>query len=600
MVIKSLVDLYERLIEQKLVAPPNWDKQKISYVIVLREDGSIKELKDVREKVQRGKRELLVARYMVLPKAVIRTGNVKANFLWDNSTYVFGYNPKDPARASLCFERMRKKHHLVLDNVPDKEAKAILAFFDTWQPCDVDTDPVIRANKEVLEGPYNFAFCLEGETLSSIADNPLIQKAWQNYLEESSSSSDVVYGTCSVTGKTHQRIAVLHPKIKGIVGADPSGASLVCFNVKSVCSYGHDGEQAVNSSVSEYAVMAYTKALNWLLSQDNHRTTINNVTVVYWSENNNAEYGKAFETYLNQSSQTDEETSNLNDIISGIKRGNAIDFETDSLNPGETFCVLGLGSSGSRASVRFFMKDTFGNILTNLIKHQMRLTVERPSNVTTIPLWLLLKVSSKPKAEIPSQEIDALFRSILYNQPYPPALYTNMLHRVFMESDSTTGKEKTSKVNYIKTGMIKAYLIQNCKGWEALDSVALNEDFDNKSYLLGRLFALLEGIQKKALPTINSTIKDRYFNSACATPGIVFPTLIKLSHAHRKKLNRGLALYFDKKESDLIDRITVGAGQEGFPKRLTPEEQGVFILGYYQGRQAVFNKNKDNEEKVEE
>lgn len=592
MVIKSLVDLYERLIAQKLVAPPGWDDQKISYVVVLREDGSVKELKDVRDKVRRGKKELLIPHKMTLPKAVIRTGNMKANFLWDNSSYMFGYNPKDPVRAQKCFNLMRKKHHLVLDCTGGKEAQALLAFFDSWDPTMVETDPVISQYKDILDGPYNYTFCLEGKPLEDMGDCIHIRDAWHNHLELAEASNGGVYGICSVTGKTNQKIAAVHPKIKGIVGADPSGTSLICFNVKSVCSYGYDGEQAINSHVSEYAAMAYAKALNWLLAEPNHHTVINNVTVVYWSADNKAEYGEAFETLLNQPSIKDENVTKFRGIIQGIKEGNSCEFNMDSLNSGETFCVLGLSSSGSRASVRFFLKDSFGNILRNLIKHQRRIWVDRPENVETIPMWLLLKASSRPKEDVSSQEIDTLFRGILHDRPYPPALYRNMLNRVFMEQDANTDKDKMSKVNYVRAGLIKAYLVKNGKGWEALDGTSLNESFDNKSYLLGRLFSVLEGLQRKALPYINSTIKDRFFNSACVTPAIVFPRLLKLSHAHEKKISKPLAIYFKKKIEGLLDKITESGGGV-FPKRLTPEEQGAFILGYYQERQAVFNKKKD-------
>lgn len=62
--------------------------------------------------------------------------------------------------------------------------------------------------------------------------------------------------------------------------------------------------------------------------------------------------------------------------------------------------------------------------------------------------------------------------------------------------------------------------------------MAVNENCNDISYVLGRLFSVLENIQKSANHGINSTIKDRYFNSACATPAAVFPLLWKLTNAH--------------------------------------------------------------------
>lgn len=597
MVIKALVDLYERLLEQKLVAPEGWDTQKIGYKIVIGRDGSLKDIVSVKETVKRGKKEKQIPGKMMLPKALVRTNGIIANFLWDNDSYVLGYNPEDPVRGRCCFEAFRKKHHQVLDGCESKVAIAILRFLDTYDPADLQSHPVLIANAEALDEPVNFTFCLEGGSVSDLAEDKDIQKAWARYLHELG-SEDAVYGVCDITGKPHQKIAKIHPKIKGIMGADPSGCALVCYNVRSVSSYGYDGLQSVNSHISEYAAAAYAKALNYLLSDGSHRTQLGNVTVVYWSEDNTSEYGKCFDTLLNGSSG-EKASYSLDTIMQSLRMGKSFAFDEEELNPKESFYVLGLGSSGSRASVRFFWKDSFGNVLENLYEHQMRLWVERPEKVQSIPTYLLLKAASSPGSDIPSPVVDTLFNSILNNAPYPPSLYFNMLHRVLLDRDDKA--KGITKVNYIKAGLIKAYLVRNCYDrWKELDSVAVNEDCEKVPYLLGRLFALLEGIQRQALPTINTTIKDRFFNSACTTPAVTFPLLIRLSHSHMKKLKKPLAIYFDKKLTAMLDRITVSSVKGAFPKRLTPEEQGAFVLGYYQERQSVFNKKSEKEaEKAE-
>lgn len=76
--------------------------------------------------------------------------------------------------------------------------------------------------------------------------------------------------------------------------------------------------------------------------------------------------------------------------------------------------------------------------------------------------------------------------------------------------------------------------------------MAVNENCNDISYVLGRLFSVLENIQLSANHGINSTIKDRYFNSACATPAAVFPLLWKLTNAHLGKLDQPKAAYFKK------------------------------------------------------
>lgn len=603
LVIKSLVDLYERLLAQGLVAPHGWDQVKIGYKIILTIDGSVKKIVDVREKVTRGKKTALAPQLMVLPKAVVRTNGYKANFLWDKASYVFGYDKESPDKAEFCFREMRRKHHLILDACKSMCAKALLAFFDTWNAHDTS---FIESNREVLEGISNFCFAVDdGKKILPVADDVEIRKAWSEYLDSLSKSDEAVYGICSVTGKEHQKLALIHPKIKGIAGSDSSGSCLVCYNVKSVCSWGYDGQQAVNSFISEYAASAYTKALNWLLASPHHHTVFDNVTVVYWSAVNDEQYNRCFEQAMNHSIYPNEEkeetvdfdSEKLHEVFRDLMNGESFLSENGEICPDETFYILGLGSSGSRASVRFFMKNTFGGLLKNICIHQEQMMIDRPDTVHSIPLWMMLKATVRKGGSVPSPLVDSVFKSILYHTQYPTSLYRNVLQRVYLEADNKTGKDKTYKINYIKAGIIKAWLLRNGKGqWEDLNSVSVNTECKKKPYLLGRLFALLEGIQTSALPGINTTIKDRFFNSACRTPAVIFPILLRLSQAHRKKLAKGLSIYFDKKVSELVDRIAVNVDGTGFPVRLTPEEQGAFMLGYYQERQSVFNKKKTREE----
>ena len=71
-------------------------------------------------------------------------------------------------------------------------------------------------------------------------------------------------------------------------------------------------------------------------------------------------------------------------------------------------------------------------------------------------------------------------------------------------------------------------------------SVALSEENDNIGYRLGRLFAVLEHVQDRANPGIQSGIRERYYGAASSTPMAVLPTLMKLKNHHLAKIdNRG-------------------------------------------------------------
>ena len=120
--------------------------------------------------------------------------------------------------------------------------------------------------------------------------------------------------------------------------------------------------------------------------------------------------------------------------------------------------------------------------------------------------------------------------------------------------------------------------------------MGLNEGSMDEAYVLGRLFAVLESIQQDANPGLNATIRDRYFNSACAAPASVFPVLIRLKNSHMKKLERermGAKIYYEKLLTEIMGKL------ERFPARLSLEEQGKFDLGYYHQMQKRYEKKEE-------
>ena len=111
---------------------------------------------------------------------------------------------------------------------------------------------------------------------------------------------------------------------------------------------------------------------------------------------------------------------------------------------------------------------------------------------------------------------------------------------------------------------------------------------------MGRLFAVLEMVQKDALGDVNATIKDKFFSSACTTPDLVFPRLLRLTQPHLRKLDANKSIYREKQIQDIMCKL----GNE-FPKTLNTEKQGIFILGYYQQKQKLYEKKNNTEEENE-
>ena len=146
------------------------------------------------------------------------------------------------------------------------------------------------------------------------------------------------------------------------------------------------------------------------------------------------------------------------------------------------------------------------------------------------------------------------------------------------------------QINRGKAAIIKAYYLRNTNAdcpKEVL-TVALNEQSTNPAYILGRLFSVYEALQEAANPGINSTIKDKYFNSASATPALIFPVLNNLSQKHLRKLDDGKRIWYERQIMFLKNKI-----QDEYPTRFNLPQQGAFDLGYYHQTQKRYEKKEE-------
>lgn len=581
MILQALVQHYEKLAEQGKVSRAGWCHAKVSYAIELREDGEIKMLIPLKVEEERGKKKVWVSQNLCVPAMVTRSSGIKANFLCDNAKYFLGIDGDGTNnRVKECFEDAKRKHLTILENAQGTMAKAICHFFETWNPEQAKEHPIIGEHWEELNEGGNLIFSM-GVTYAQ--DEEEIKKLWEKQQEEEKEESR---GICLVTGEKTE-IARIHRGIKGVPGAQSSGAALVSFNASAFESYGK--EQSYNAPVGKYAEFAYTTALNYLLEQRNYRFSLGDSMIVFWAESGEEEYQESFLSWVNPKKDNQKEISK---VFGNLERGIRVDLEDIQLDLEQQFYILCLAPNAARLSVRFFYQNTFGNILKNIEKHYKRMEIVLPTwgNLEYLGVQKMLDETvnqkSKDKAPIPNMAAMTL-KSILDDNRYPESLYSSTIIRIRAEQ---------GKVTYGRAAIIKAFLIKNYSWKEGTDYMGLNEGCEDQAYVMGRIFAVLESIQKDANPGINATIKDRYFNSACAMPASVFPILIKLKNSHMKKLEResgGMKIYYEKLLMGLMGKLPMVDGKPAFIKRLSLEEQGKFILGYYHQTQKRYEKKED-------
>ena len=352
--------------------------------------------------------------------------------------------------------------------------------------------------------------------------------------------------------------------------------------------------------MSKETAFAYTSALNYLTANREHRQSIGDMTVVYWSKNGEEAYQTALDLFLSGATKDESLKQQELSAIMALAHGDPVTFRDDLLVPSEDFYLLGIAPNAARLSIRFFYRGTFGDLVTPIRQHyeDINIVPDRRNTRQTIPVWSLLKEIQPPgkNAETPPQTGGDLLKAVMTGGRYPRTLFNLAMLRI-RSDNSVTQDQKEHSVTRGRAAIIKAYLIRNTTtnpdyaNIKEVTTVALNETSNYSPYVLGRLFAVLERIQQQANPGITATIKDRYFNSACSTPAAIFPTLLKLSGSHLKKLKANSAVYYRQMLGDLMNRLDMK-----LPKTQSLEEQGTFILGYYHQTQKFYEKKQNTEE----
>lgn len=576
MILQALVDHYEDLVQRGAIAEPGWTAARVSLALYLDDAGHITHVVPTMNEEQRGNKTVLLPRSMQVPAQFKRSSGIQPNFLCDHSGYFLGVDSNGVSgRTRDCFLACKELHQKILSSVDHPAARAVCRFFDLWDPDTAKDHSVIMEHWENLIAGGNLVFVYQGQFVQEI---PSVGAAWVQYYLNLVKGPGMI---CLVTGRKGP-VEAVHPSIKGIRGAQSSGAALVSFNAEAFTSYGK--EQNYNAPVSKYAAFAYTTALNHLIADHKHICYVGDTAVLCWAEGADPAY-QGLALGLLDSPQNYSETDLL-DKVKHLLQGDCVEFEDSRLDPNRPFYMLGLSPNAARISVRFFWKNTFGLYIKHIMAHQQRMEIVGYKNnaFPVMPLWKLLgeTVNQKSRDKTPSPVMAGeVLRAILQDGHYPATLLNNVNLRIRAEHQITMGRASIIKAYYLKNNHpdVPKEVLQ----------VSLNKDSTNIPYNLGRLFSILENIQLAANPGINATIKDKYFNSASATPATVFPVLINLAQKHLRKIGGGLQVVLDRNLQEIMDKIG-----EAFPARMNLAQQGAFQLGYYQQTQArSYGKKKE-------
>lgn len=560
MIFAALSGYYERIAResQEALPAPGYSVENVSFAVVIDANGNLVRIEDLR--VGGGRKPK--PRRMVVPQPPKKSVNIAPSFLWGSAAYVFGADTKvskKKDRQVKCRDRHRELVEGATEGCNDMDAQAVLSFLTEWVP---GASGELEMWEEIAQG--NLVFRIDGKT-GFVHENPAMKEAWEAY--RGGRNEERTSGRCLVTGE-RTCIARLHPSIKGVRGAQSSGASIVSFNKDSFCSYGGDGKQGLNAPVGERVTFAYTTALNWLLKKQT--VAVADTTVVFWAERKTPM--ESFFGFALNPAKDEAPTEEVRAYLQAARQGRSPHDPSDDTR----FFVLGLAPNASRLSIRFWYDGTTGEIGERLGRHFADIAVEKQrkeKDPDFPPVWrLLLETAAQHESKnIPPLLGGAMLRSILNGGLYPNNLLSLLIMRMRAGDD----------VNYFKASLIKGFLVRNYNQSRE-DLMSLDAENKTPAYLLGRLFAILEKAQKDAVPGANATIKDRYYGSASATPRSVFPILLRTAQHHIAKAEYGR--FTDAQIEKVVQDLSE------FPAHLNLEQQGLFAMGYYHQRNANYNK----------
>lgn len=599
-ILQALDAQYHRLDKRGMVPKPGWSRVKFGWCIILNKGGEVLDKQNLHDLSGKKPRVKLYS----VPSAVKRTVGISPNFLWDKSAYVLGCTAGTSKRTAKEHEAFVTLHLERLADTDDEGLVALRLFLKKWQPEHFIEPHFVP---EMLDN--NIMFRLDGDKDEDgdpcyIHERPAARTLVEAPPETSEEEGATAF--CLISGETAP-IARLHRTIKGVEGAQSSGAALVSFNLDAFTSLGM--KQGDNAPTSRAAVFRYGAALNFMLTRKSPNRIsrpIGDATVVFWADTSDAKAAEAADGFFAGASDPDQledaARRKLADDLAAVAKGRSLsDLQRPDLKEGTRFHVLGLSPNAARISVRFWLSDSLDHFAKQLAAHYEDMHINpAPKDWGAAPSVGRLLVRTTAHMEkfdnIPHQLAGEMMRAVLSGTRYPQSLLSAAIIRLRAGDYAASGWH---------AAVIRGVMFRNQRlkrrnpdiPEKGETPMALNRDHKNPGYQLGRLFAVYEIAQRSALGKVNASIRDKYFGAASATPASVFPIIIRGAQHHLSKVRKekpGWAYLIEQELEEILGHIDP-ALPLSLPRSLKLQDQGEFAIGYYHQRATKLTSDKGDE-----
>jgi CRISPR-associated protein Csd1 len=485
-----------------------------------------------------------------LAPQVQRTSGIKPLLLADKADYVFGYagDKSKPERAAQAHEAFMNLLEACAEETGEPAVRAVARFLSN-SPLDQ-----LRLGEDFDTGG-TITFRVDGKF---VVDIPSVQAFWARWNDPASREAPIMQ--CLVCGENRPVLDRLEGKIKGVPGGQTSGTSIISANAAAFESYGL--EASLIAPTCAECGERFTKAANELLADERSRIVVGGTAFIFWTRQ---PVSFSFHDLL-----TDPKPQDVASLISSLARGGRAPAVDDT-----RFYATMLSGSGGRAVVRDWIDTTVATAKQRLAEwfQRQRIVDRDGSEPRPLGVYALARATVREARDVTPPVPRAMFRSALIGTPLPIDLLYEAVRRNRAEQQVTRPR----------AALIKLVLLTNKPDQKEDYMVQLDQDNTSAAYRCGRLFAVLEAVQRLAIPGAKATIADRFFGAASSAPASVFPRLLRGAQPHLGKLERdrpGAHVALQRRLED----IQAGIPASGFPRILTLEDQGLFALGYYHQR----------------
>jgi CRISPR-associated protein Csd1 len=350
-------------------------------------------------------------------------------------------------------------------------------------------------------------------------------------------------------------------KIKRIPSGQTSGMALISANVAAFESYGL--EASLIAPTCQECGERFSKAANALIEDESTHLTIGPLVYLFWT--------REAQSFSLASLLSNPEPEAVRSLLSAAIRGTREAARIDEI----PFYATAFAASGGRVAVRDWLDSTVGEVKRHVARYfALQNMVDRDGSAgKPLGLYALAAATVRDASkELPPNVPGSLLQMVLKGGPLPNWLLFHAVKRNRAEQGITRPR----------AALIRMVLLSR-QGHGTLEDTMIHLDpgNHNPAYLCGRLFALLEAVQRAAMPRTNTTITDRFFGTASSAPASVFGRFLRGAQAHLNKLRKERRGTYEALQRRLED---IQKGLAAFPRTLTLEEQGLFSLGYYHQR----------------